>query len=99
MRFAYACVNVRMISECITLRKIECHKDNTQNHDDLISKASLNTHANIRDMSVTLETSQFPISLLKASAELSLIQCRVETCEMRFACACVNVRMISECVA
>jgi hypothetical protein len=47
-------------------------------------------------MSVTLETSQLPISWLKTKAALRFIQCRVQMCEMRFACACVNVRMRSE---
>ena len=35
------------------------------NHEDLIYKAFLNTHANIPDMSVTLETFHSEISTLK----------------------------------
>jgi hypothetical protein len=51
---------------------------------------------NIYDISMTLETSQLPIPWLKSVALLRLIQCRVVMCEMRFACACVNVRMRSD---
>jgi hypothetical protein len=36
---------------------------------------------------------------VKTSAELRLIQGRVVMCEMRFACACVNVRMRSDYIA
>ena len=51
---------------------------------------------NILFMLMTLETSQLPISWLKSIAELRWIQGRVEMCEMRFTCVCVNVRMRSE---
>ena len=48
-------------------------------HKHLHSKASLNTHRNIRFMLVTLETSQLPIFWLKTIAALRLIQGRVES--------------------
>ena len=51
---------------------------------------------NIWSKVVTEQTFQPVTTWVKAFAKLRLIQGRVEMCEMRFACACVNVRMRSE---
>jgi hypothetical protein len=67
-----------------------------QTFQPLTSSSKALALSNMYLMSVTLETSQLPISWLKSKASLRLIQGRVEMCEMRFACACVNVRMRSE---
>ena len=51
---------------------------------------------NMSSKVVTEQTFQPVTSWVKSVARLCLIQGRVEMCEMRFAFACVNVRMRSE---
>jgi hypothetical protein len=56
--------------EASILLNIECRKDSTQTMKTSSPKHPLNTHRNIYFMSVTLETSQLPISWLNLVAEL-----------------------------